>query len=67
MPCTEDDLALLPGIGSISPDMLPVPMAQRAELDAGQIRVFRQLVATQNPASSVLGYDDDELLRGTAR
>jgi hypothetical protein len=38
-------------------------VARRAELDAGQIRAFRQLVATQNPASSVLGYDDDDLLR----
>lgn len=64
MPCTEDDLArFFQDRALISPDMLPVPMAQRAELDAGQIRAFRQLVATQNPASSVLGYDDDDLLR----
>jgi ATP-dependent DNA helicase RecG len=38
-------------------------LAQRAELDAGQIRAFRQLLATQNPANPVLGYDDDDLLR----
>ena len=64
MPCTEDDLArFFQDRALIDPDMLPVPMAQRAELDAGQIRAFRQLVATQNPASSVLGYDDDDLLR----
>ena len=64
MPCTEDDLArFFQDRALISPDMLPVPLAQRAELDAGQIRAFRQLVATQNPANSVLGYDDDDLLR----
>ncbi|MCX6032016.1 MAG: putative DNA binding domain-containing protein [Chloroflexi bacterium] len=64
MPCTEDDLArFFQDRALISPDMLPVPMVQRAELDAGQVRAFRQLVATQNPANSVLGYDDDDLLR----
>jgi len=64
MPCTEDDLArFFQDRALISPDMLPVPLAQRAELDAGQIRAFRQLLATQNPANPVLGYDDDDLLR----
>ncbi len=64
MPCTEDDLArFFQDRALISSDMLPVPLAQRAELDAGQIRAFRQLVATQNPANAVLGYDDDDLLR----
>ena len=64
MPCTEDDLArLFQDRALISPDMAPAPLAQRAELDAGQIRAFRQLLATQNPANPVLGYDDDDLLR----
>jgi len=47
MPCTEADLArFFQDRALISPDMLPVPLAQRAqraqraELDAGQIRVF---------------------------
>ena len=63
MPCTEDDLArFFQDRALISPDMLPVPMAQRVELDAGQVRAFRQLVATQNPANAVLVYDDDDLL-----
>lgn len=42
MPCTEDDLAhFFQDRALISPDMLPVPLAQRTELDPGQIRAFR--------------------------
>ena len=64
MPCTEEDLVrFFQDRALISPDMLPVPMARRAELDSGQIRAFRQLLATQNPANLVLAYDDDDLLR----
>ena len=44
----------------ISPDMTPVPLARSEELDAAQIRAFRQLLITQDPTSRVLGYDDGE-------
>jgi len=64
MPCTEDDLArFFQARSFISPDMTPVPMARREELDPGQIRAFRQLLATQDPTNPVLTYDDDDLLR----
>jgi ATP-dependent DNA helicase RecG len=64
MPCTEDDLArFFQARSFISPDMTPVPMARREELDPGQIRAFRQLLATQDPTNPVLAYDDDDLLR----
>lgn len=64
MPCTEDDLArLFQDRALISPDMLPMPLAHRNELDGEQIRAFRQLLATQNSANAVLSYDDDDLLR----
>lgn len=64
MPCTEDDLArFFQARSFISPDMTPLPMARREELDSGQIRAFRQLLATQDPTNPVLTYDDDDLLR----
>jgi ATP-dependent DNA helicase RecG len=64
MPCTEEDLALFfQNRALVSPDMLPVPMARRTELDADQIRAFRQLLATRDPLNPVLTYDDDDLLR----
>lgn len=63
MPCTEDDLArFFQDRTLISPDMIPVPLARRDELDPAQIRAFRQLLLTQDPTSRVLGYDDDALL-----
>ena len=47
----------------ISPDMMPMPMARREELDPGQIRALRQLLTNQAPTNPVLTYDDDDLLR----
>lgn len=64
MPCTEEDLArFFQERALISADMTPVPLARRAELDPTQIRAFRQLLTTQDPANPVLAYDDDDLLR----
>jgi ATP-dependent DNA helicase RecG len=64
MPCTEEDLArFFQERALISADMTPVPLARRADLDPGQVRAFRQLLATQDPANPVLAYDDDDLLR----
>ncbi len=63
MPCTEDDLArFFQDRTLISPDMTPVTLARREELDAAYIRAFRQLLLTQDPTARVLGYDDDGLL-----
>ena len=62
--CTEDDLArFFQDRALISPDMTPVPLARRDELDPVQIRAFRQLLTTQNPTSRVLAYADDDLLQ----
>jgi len=64
MPCTEDDLArFFQARSLISPDMTPVPMARREELDPTQVRAFRRLLDTQDPTNPVLTYDDDDLLR----
>lgn len=63
MPCTEDDLArFFQDRTLISPDMTPVTLARREELDAAHIRAFRQLLLTQDPTARVLGYNDDGLL-----
>ncbi len=63
MPCTEDDLArFFQDRALISPDMTPVSLARRDELNPAQIRAFRQLLRIQDPTSRVLGYDDDALL-----
>jgi len=67
MPCTEDDLArFFQARSLISPDMTPVPMARREELDPDQLRAFRRLLDTQDPTNPVLTYDDDDLLRAYA-
>ena len=64
MPCTEDDLArFFQARSLISPDMTPVPMARRDELDPAQLRAFRRLLDTQDHTNPVLTYDDDDLLR----
>jgi len=64
MPCSEDDLArFFQARSFISPDMTPVPMARREELDSDQIRAFRRLLTSQDPTNPVLTYDDDDLLR----
>jgi ATP-dependent DNA helicase RecG len=64
MPCTEDDLArFYQDRALISPDILPVPLARRNELDPAEIRAFRQLLTIQNPTNPTLAYDDDDLLR----
>ena len=64
MPCTEDDLArFFQARSLISPDMTPVPMARRQELDPAQLRAFRRLLDTQDPTNPALTYDDDDLLR----
>lgn len=63
MPCTEDDLArYFQDRALISPDMTPVPLARREELDPSQVRAFRQLLATQDPTRRVLAYNDDAFL-----
>jgi ATP-dependent DNA helicase RecG len=63
MPCTEEDLArFFQARSLISPDMTPMSMARREELDTGQIRAFRQLLATRDPTNPVLAYEDDDLL-----
>lgn len=64
MSCTEDDLArFFQARSFISPDITPVVMARREELNPDQIRAFRQLLATRDPTSAVLAYEDDDLLR----
>jgi len=64
MPCTEDDLVrFFQARSLISPDMTPVPMSRRDELDPAQLRAFRRLLDTQDHTNPVLTYDDDDLLR----
>lgn len=64
MPCTEDDLArFFQDRSLVSPDMTPVPMARRGELDPDQVHAFRRLLDTQDPTNPALTYDDDDLLR----
>ena len=64
MPCTEDDLArYFQDRALISPDMTPVSLARREELDPAQIHAFRQLLATQDPTRRVLAYDDVAFLQ----
>jgi ATP-dependent DNA helicase RecG len=63
MPCSEDDLArFFQERALISPDMTPVPLARREELDPKQVRAFRQLLAVRDPTARVLGYEDEALL-----
>lgn len=63
MPCSEDDLArFFQERALISPDMTPVPLARREELDPTQVRAFRQLLTARDPTARVLGYEDEALL-----
>ncbi len=63
VPCSEEDLArFLQERATISPDMTPVPLARREELDPAQLQAFRRLLATRDATNPVLAYSDDDLL-----
>ena len=63
MLCTEEDLArFFQERATISPDMTPVPLARREELDPAQVQAFRRLLSTRDATNAVLVYSDDDLL-----